>query len=115
MQGLINEAQVDSFNLPLYVVSPKEMIEIVEGNGCFSVEIMELYKPMASIDDDKITAQSVTMHLRAAMEAIISKHFGAGIIDELFKRCHKKIDEFSDKLHQRYKEGTQLFIVLKRK
>ncbi|GMP59398.1 hypothetical protein CsSME_00022687 [Camellia sinensis var. sinensis] len=39
--GMINEDEVDSFNLPLYTTSPKEMTNLVERNGCFSIERME--------------------------------------------------------------------------
>ncbi|PON86878.1 SAM dependent carboxyl methyltransferase [Trema orientale] len=114
-EGWISEAQVDSFNLPVYVVSPKEMRELVDGNGCFSIQMMELIKPMSSVHDGQITARAITMHLRAAMEGIITKHFGGDIIDELFNRFYMKIEELSDQLQPRSKEGTQLFLVLERK
>ena len=115
LQGLISEAQVDSFNLPVYIVSPKEMLELVEENGSFSIEILELYKPISSVNDGEITPRGVTMHLKAAMEGIISKHFESEIIYQLFDRFHKKTEELSEQLQTRSKEGTQLFLVLKRK
>ena len=111
MQGLISEVQVDSFNLPVYVASPKEMTQLVERNGCFSIERMIITQPWVRVDD--LSGQACTMHLRAGMEGIISKHFGTEIIDELFDRYCKKHGEFIGLLESKC-NGNQLFIVLKR-
>nr|POE73596.1 putative s-adenosylmethionine-dependent methyltransferase at5g38780 [Quercus suber] len=105
-EGLISEVQVDSFN------SPKEMTQLVERNRCFSIERMEITQPWARVDD--LSGQACTMHLRAVMEGIISKHFGTEIIDELFDRYRKKHGEFIGLLESKCNEGNQLFIVLKR-
>jgi len=112
-EGLISEAQVDSFNLPVYAASPKEMTQLVERNGCFVIEKMEMTCPRSRVDGP-VSAQALTMHLRAGMEGVISKHFGVEIIDELFDRFRKKHDEFSSFLESKYEEATQLFIALKR-
>ncbi|KAM3753298.1 hypothetical protein ACB098_03G083800 [Castanea mollissima] len=111
-EGLISEVQVDSFNLPVYVASPKEMTQLVERNGCFSIERMEITQPWTRVDD--LSGQTCTMHLRAGMEGIISKHFGTEIIDELFDRYYKKHGEFIGLLESKRNEGNQLFIILKR-
>ncbi|RVW34636.1 putative S-adenosylmethionine-dependent methyltransferase [Vitis vinifera] len=84
--GLINEAQVDSFNLPVYAASQEQMTDLECG-----------------------------MHLRAGMEGMIAKHFGSGIIDELFDTFSKKSVEFSHQLESSTREGAQLFAALRRK
>ncbi|KAJ7954359.1 S-adenosylmethionine-dependent methyltransferase [Quillaja saponaria] len=112
--GLISEDQVDSFNLPVYTASAKEMTKLVDKNGCFSIERMDSTNPSSKIGGP-VNSQACTMHLRAGMEGIISKHFGSDIIDELFNRFQKKADEFSYLLESSIKEGSQLFVVLKRK
>ena len=98
--------------MPIYVASPKEMTLLVERNGCFSFERMEITQPWARVDD--LSGQACTMHLRAGMEGIISKHFGTEIIDELFDRYCKKHGEIIGLLESKLNEGNQLFIVLKR-
>ena len=113
LQGLISEAQVDSFNLPLYFASPKEITQLVGRNGCFVIEKMEITCSRSRVDGP-ISAPALTMHLRAGLEGVISKHFGVEIIDELFDRFRKKHDEFSSFLESKYEEATQLFIALKR-
>ncbi|KAM3751738.1 hypothetical protein ACB098_04G132900 [Castanea mollissima] len=72
----------DTLNLPVYFASAKEMTQLVERNGCFSIERMEITLPWARVDG--LYVQACAMHLRAGMEGIISKHFRAKIIDELF-------------------------------
>lgn len=114
MQGLISEAQVDSFNIPVYNASPKEMIQLIERNGSFSIETMELTNPKSRIKG-LVTAQACTMHLRAGFEGIISKHFGSEIIDEVFETYCKKYNDFSHLIEASFEEPSQLFIALKRK
>ncbi|KAA8529783.1 hypothetical protein F0562_034117 [Nyssa sinensis] len=113
-EGLINEAQVDSFNLPVYTPSPKEMALLVERNGCFSVERMELTDPRSNIEGP-IDVGKLIMHLRAGMEGVFSKHFGHEIVAEMFERSLQKSAELSSLLESSYTKGTQLFLVLKRK
>lgn len=114
MQELISEALVDSFNLPLYDASPKEMTELINQNGFFSIVRMELNNLFSCLDG-QTTGKSCTMHLRAGLEGMISKHFGSEIIDEVFHRFYEKTQEFSERLESSYKEGAQLVLVLKRK
>ncbi|KAK7848149.1 putative s-adenosylmethionine-dependent methyltransferase [Quercus suber] len=86
--------------------------ELVETNGCFNIERMEITQPGARVDG--LSGQALTKHLRAGMEGIISKHFGTKIIDELFDRFSKKQQESFNLLESKYNVGTQLFMVLKR-
>ncbi|XP_021775939.1 probable S-adenosylmethionine-dependent methyltransferase At5g38100 [Chenopodium quinoa] len=119
--GVISQEQVDSFNLPIYGVSPMEMQSLVKKNGRFSIERMELTDPTSARKNNeggsKTTGDDNTIanHLRAGMEGIFSKHFGVEKIDELFDRFSKKTIEFSDKFKSSIKQGTQLFIVLVKK
>ncbi|GKU98054.1 hypothetical protein SLEP1_g11108 [Rubroshorea leprosula] len=39
--GLVEEATVDSFNIPFYLPSPEEVESIVKKNGCFKIEKMQ--------------------------------------------------------------------------
>nr|AMJ39536.1 SABATH methyltransferase 12 [Bixa orellana] len=113
-EGLVREELVDTFNLPIYIPSSKEMTKVAEENGCFRIEKMQLTNHSPRVET-RIDGKAYSMHIRAGMEGIFSKHFGSEIIDELFDRFHKKIDESSDLLREASREGTQLFVVLKRK
>ncbi|KAL6970029.1 gibberellin A4 carboxyl methyltransferase [Sarracenia purpurea var. burkii] len=112
--GSICEAKVDSFYLPLYSPSPKEMKHLIETNGCFSIERMELYDPLLKIDGPMSTPTMI-MSLRAGIEGILTDHFGSEIIDELFQRIVKGSVEISSWFESYDTKETQQFLVLKRK
>ncbi|XP_010093319.2 farnesoic acid carboxyl-O-methyltransferase [Morus notabilis] len=116
-EGLIKESQVDSFNLPLYQsASPEEIVDIVERNGCFSIERLELSKPSSWLKGAAVDVPAWMMHARAAMEGNFIKHFGSNeVVDEVFKRLTKKHLDHSELLPQWCNQDVQLFIVLKRK
>ncbi|GFZ21295.1 S-adenosyl-L-methionine-dependent methyltransferases superfamily protein [Actinidia rufa] len=107
--GSISEAELDSFNLPLYSPSLKEMTQLVQSNGCFSIESMELTDPLSKIVCP-LNIRALVMHLRAALEGIFTKHFGSEIIDELFERTLDKFAEFSSRFESCCgQQDTQLF------
>ncbi|KAK2998654.1 hypothetical protein RJ639_023289 [Escallonia herrerae] len=107
IQFLCTGAQVDSFNLPLYSVSPKEMTQLTGKNGFFSIEKMMLTAP-SSKTDVPVSPQDMVIHLRAGTEGMLTKHFGNDFIEELFERTSQKSAEIS------YALETQLFVALKR-
>ncbi|CAL5428098.1 unnamed protein product [Camellia sinensis] len=118
-EGLISEAKVDSFNVPIYIVRPNDMVRAVERNGCFSIERMQLTDPLLKIDEPLDMHACVT-HARAALGGLIAKHFGiekhfeSEIMDEMFDRFDKKAVVFST-MEPRYKKNSVLFVTLKRK
>ncbi|KAL7240153.1 hypothetical protein ACSBR2_005928 [Camellia fascicularis] len=112
--GMIDEDEVDSFNLPLYATSPKEMTKLVERNGCFSIERMEVSNTRPQNDGPPIVPAIVT-HYKVGLEGIFTKHFGRKIVNELFERTLNKSAEISSMLESSCVEGAQLFLVLKRK
>ncbi|KAF5727724.1 S-adenosylmethionine-dependent methyltransferase [Tripterygium wilfordii] len=60
-------------------------------------------------------AQRHSAHLRAAIEVILSKHFGSEVIDELFQRYAAKIFEFSKKpAFTRIEKLENLFMFVKK-
>ncbi|XP_007045550.2 PREDICTED: probable S-adenosylmethionine-dependent methyltransferase At5g38100 [Theobroma cacao] len=112
--GLLSENQVDSFNLPVYAPSPKEKTELVERNGCFSIERLELTNWRTEADP-RGDLRACVMHVRAGFESIIRKHFGNDIIDDLFERLLKEVKESFHLIQSSYMGGTQLSVILKRK
>ncbi|KAF9598974.1 hypothetical protein IFM89_033319 [Coptis chinensis] len=106
--GILSEAEIDSFNLPVYSTTRKEMEELVEINGGFTIEDMEQLIHMAP------DAEKCSKHLRAGMENVFKEHFGSDIMDELFDRFTKKIEE-SLILSEGSLTPNELFVILKRK
>jgi hypothetical protein len=85
---------VDSFNLPLYNMSPEELEAAVDGNGCFSIERMEEL-PVISMGElgSLPKTQIITSGLRAGTEGLIKAHFGEAILNDLFDLVKKKLDQ----------------------
>lgn len=106
---------MDSFNLPLYAASLEELEGLVEKNGCFSMERMELSNPAAWLKGP-IDIRQWVMHIRAAMEGMFARHFGSHeVLDQILQRSAQKLSDQSDLVNSRCHEKTQLLAVLKRK
>ncbi|XP_037497214.1 loganic acid O-methyltransferase [Jatropha curcas] len=113
-QRLVSEVQLDSFNLPMYIPYPEEILEVVERNKCFSVEKIELFKPVYDIVDVRTSMQAWAMHLRAGLTGMLKKYFGNETIDELFDQFFKKSQEFSCRVQAGSAEFHHVFLALKR-
>ncbi|KAK8671285.1 hypothetical protein V6N13_037883 [Hibiscus sabdariffa] len=99
-QGFVKEADVDSFNLPLYSPCKEEIAEIVEREGSFEIDSLQVFE----VDNDGLLRQQhrnkdlgfkelcmemgkdVANIARAVFEPMICSHFGDAIIDKLFVR-----------------------------
>ncbi|XP_027364772.1 probable S-adenosylmethionine-dependent methyltransferase At5g37990 [Abrus precatorius] len=111
--GLVGEEEVDSFNFPLFYAPLRLVKETLERNGCFSIERMEVLH-LKSI----FTTPSVQIYIslyRAMLEGLIEKHFGEGIVDELFNRLAEKVKEFPDIMNTEKLKLAVLFVLLKSK
>ena len=100
--------------MPVYITSLEQMKSLVERNGNLSMERIELMDP-TSKHVGPVPAKDYAMNFRAGMEGIFSQYFGRRIVDEVFDRLYKKTVEFFHLLKSSHKEGTQLFVVLRRK
>ncbi|KAJ0037285.1 hypothetical protein Pint_22445 [Pistacia integerrima] len=112
-EGLISEAQVDAFNLPIYACPPGEFTGVVERNGNFSIEAIGLTNPSPWLKG-RINMQEFVKHLRAAFEGMFSKHFPLEISDEMYRRLVERLDEINDEMTACYRDGIQLYAVLRR-
>ncbi|CAN4114031.1 unnamed protein product [Withania somnifera] len=113
-EGILEEALVDSFNVPLYIPSPIMMAKIVNKSGYFIIERMEITESQPKVVAEA-DAKSLIIHLRATLEGIFNKHFGVKITDEMFARTMDKCEEISSWMKVEYKKTSQLFVVLKHK
>ncbi|CAM8937357.1 unnamed protein product [Rhodiola kirilowii] len=73
-EGLILEEDVISFNLPTYYPSVEELEGIIQRNGSFSIEKMEVLEH--NMDADSITPEMIASLLKAVFGSIIGEHFG---------------------------------------
>ncbi|KAK9925792.1 hypothetical protein M0R45_023057 [Rubus argutus] len=111
-KGVVSEEKVDSFNLPLYHMSPQELAAVIEQNGCFSIE-MTTDLPLQSVDITLSLSQLVASHMRAGMEGIFKQQFGEEILDELFGLYRKKCEEQISTVKS--EKPVNFLVVLRRK
>ncbi|XVF82055.1 hypothetical protein PTKIN_Ptkin16aG0012600 [Pterospermum kingtungense] len=110
--GMVSEAKVDAFNVPLYFTSPKELQQIIEGNGCFSIERMDILdNPKHHIVMPQLGQR--VQYIRAILEMLIVKHFGDEIIDQLFEIYARKLSESTIFLNPEYQQIIAIFVLLK--
>ncbi|XP_073057660.1 loganic acid O-methyltransferase-like [Primulina eburnea] len=114
-EGLIDQDEVDSFNIPHVYPSVKQMSRIVEKNGCFSIVNMKLRNaridPKAPLD-----LELGVMHMRALAEGTFKNHFSGDTVEEIFRRAIQLKSKFGHMLDSSGIEvGAQLFAVLMRK
>ncbi|KAL6181468.1 hypothetical protein ACLB2K_048123 [Fragaria x ananassa] len=92
MQGVVREEKVNLFNIPVYSMSPKELSDVVERNGCFSIEMVADLL-VSQVEDTSSMPKLIASHIRAGMEGLLKQHFGEEILDELFDLYQKKCED----------------------
>ncbi|XP_068660990.1 probable jasmonic acid carboxyl methyltransferase 1 [Aristolochia californica] len=97
--GLIEEAKLDAFNLPYYAPSVEELTEVVEKEGSFNLNQLDIIQVSwdGSEDDDEgnnpaapfdevARGLNVAKVMRAVVEPLLVSHFGVAFMDEVFQR-----------------------------
>jgi jasmonate O-methyltransferase len=85
---LIDKAKLDSFYVPAYGPSAKELRVIIEEEGSFSITEMRVHDPTSGMDSTLLTPNRIANGMRAAFEPIIVQHFGE-IMDEFVRTAEK--------------------------
>nr|GMD75928.1 salicylate carboxymethyltransferase-like [Ipomoea batatas] len=95
-KGLVEEEKLNSFNLPIYATSLKEVKMVVEKEGSFSIHVLDGFTHdfSESVKDGK----TITNAMRAVVESLIVSHFGGGIIDQVFNKYEEMIGECRNEL-----------------
>lgn len=102
MQGLIQETDINSFNMPQYYACEEEVRDIVRNQGSFSLDILNTFKINWDPYDDDYTnvkalndsdhGKRVAKFIRAAAEPILTAHFGNSAMDLVFKNFEKNVN-----------------------
>ncbi|KAK8681419.1 hypothetical protein V6N13_053823 [Hibiscus sabdariffa] len=101
-QGVVIEADVDSFNLPYYTPCKEEVAEMVDKEGSFGVHDLEILEVDAVplFTDEKLGSniyeemgKIIANNFRAVIEPMVCSHFGDAIIERLFTRLATNVAE----------------------
>ncbi|XP_037410233.1 anthranilate O-methyltransferase 1-like [Triticum dicoccoides] len=71
----IDKAKFDSLYIPVYAPSLKELREIIQEEGSFSITEMRVHDPASGMDSTLLTPNKIANCMRAALEPIMVQHF----------------------------------------
>ncbi|KAL6283714.1 hypothetical protein ACE6H2_014643 [Prunus campanulata] len=94
-KGLINSEKRDSFNIPVYSSSLQDFREVVEADGSFTINKLEIFKGGNSIvvnqpDDAAEVGRAFANTCRSAVGVLIDAHIGEHLGNELFSRVEQR-------------------------
>ncbi|KAJ7965548.1 Methyltransferase-like protein [Quillaja saponaria] len=109
LENLIEGEKLDSFNIPVYCPTAKEVEQVIEAEGSFTLTRMECfnmdwYAGMYKCDNEDSAkhfneqkkCKFAADHVRAVLEPVLKPHFGAAIMDDLFLRFATKLVHLVD-------------------
>ncbi|OMO84463.1 SAM dependent carboxyl methyltransferase [Corchorus olitorius] len=97
-EGLVKESDLDSFNIPYYAPYEEEVRKIIEEEGSFQLDRLQLVEVDWDFhEEDDINnndlkldkyerGKKVANSIRAILENFLASHFGDAIIDRVFAR-----------------------------
>ncbi|XP_071724900.1 probable methyltransferase TCM_000331 [Rutidosis leptorrhynchoides] len=102
-EGLVQEADIDTFDLPYYTPHKEEVKKIVEMEGSFTIDKLETIEinldPRDDVSnkdfvfDELEVGKNVSNCIRAVTEAMFVSHFGDAIIEDLFAKYAKYVGQ----------------------
>ncbi|XP_061376375.1 probable jasmonic acid carboxyl methyltransferase 2 [Gastrolobium bilobum] len=105
-EGLIEETKLDFFDLPVYFPTAEEVRQVIDVEGSFKLEILNIIKMGWDADlqedfddsflDSATRGEFIAKSIRAVFEPLLSAEFGEDIMDELFSRFAKLVAEFTE-------------------
>ncbi|KAF7039905.1 hypothetical protein CFC21_049848 [Triticum aestivum] len=89
LEGVIDKAKLDSFYLPVYEPSNKELRDIIQDEGSFSITEMQVNNPFVGLDSALVVPSRFASVTRAIFEPIIVHHFGE-VMDEFVRTLERR-------------------------
>ncbi|XVF83908.1 hypothetical protein PTKIN_Ptkin16aG0531900 [Pterospermum kingtungense] len=112
-QGLISGEKLDSFNVPYYISSQKEVEELVDKEGSFTIEFMNTI--VVELEGTWARPEYRATNLRAFTEPMISSQFGEEVMDKLYDKVRDILVEDSKQGDLLTRTGVSIVIELKKK
>ncbi|KAI3813560.1 hypothetical protein L1987_18286 [Smallanthus sonchifolius] len=116
LEGLVEEEKFDSFNLPHYTASRTEIINLVNMEGSFTINNLEIFYVNWEAwkrQNDHSVGHGVAKAMRAVIEPLVANHFGEAIVDDVFMRYGKILTD--RKSNKEYEAVVSITVSLTRK
>ncbi|KAL7253345.1 hypothetical protein ACSBR1_007803 [Camellia fascicularis] len=90
-QGVIDEVKLDSFNVPYYIPSAKEVQDVVERQGSFKIENIDtiaVNNVGKGLDNGDVWVRGEIFgkRVRVFTESMISNQFGEEVLDKIYEK-----------------------------
>ena len=94
-QGLISQEKRDTFNIPVYAASLQDFKEVVEANGSFTIDKLEVFKGGSPLvvnqpDDASEVGRALANSCRTVCGVLVDAHIGDKLSEELFLRVEHR-------------------------
>ncbi|PWA87589.1 salicylic acid carboxyl methyltransferase [Artemisia annua] len=114
-EGLVQESDINSFNMPIYTPCEYEVRDVIHSEGSFSLDNLSLFEVNWSPNDTDYTnikdlrnepiqslGENTAKVVRAVAEPLLTSHFGNSIIDQVFKKYGERVAEHLAKKNPRH-------------
>ncbi|KAL6010263.1 Indole-3-acetate O-methyltransferase 1 [Asimina triloba] len=94
-EGLVKAQQRDQFNIPVYAASLKDFKEVVESEGSFCIDKLDMFLGGSPLvvdcpDDAAEVGRALANSCRAVCGVLVDAHLGHHLSDELFHRLERR-------------------------
>ncbi|RID53897.1 hypothetical protein BRARA_G01263 [Brassica rapa] len=87
-EDIVSASKVESFNMPFYDLSKEEVNEVIQNEGSFEINDLEIHGfdlgQSSSNHEECKAGEKEAKCIRAVSESMLAAHFGDDIIDALF-------------------------------
>ncbi|QCE01772.1 indole-3-acetate O-methyltransferase 1 [Vigna unguiculata] len=102
-EGLISQEKRDSFNIPVYAASLQDFKEVVEANGSFTIDKLEVFKGGSPLvvnqpDDAREVGRALANSCRTVSGVLVDAHIGDKLSEELFLRVEHRATSHAKEL-----------------
>ncbi|ESW14340.1 hypothetical protein PHAVU_008G272800 [Phaseolus vulgaris] len=102
-EGLISQEKRDSFNIPVYAASLQDFKEVVEANGSFTIDKLEVFKGGSPLvvnqpDDASEVGRALANSCRTVSGVLVDAHIGDKLSEELFLRVERRATSHAKEL-----------------
>lgn len=95
IQGLIGNEERDSFNIPVYAASLQDFKEVVEADGSFAINKLEVFRGGSPLvvnhpDDANEVGRALANTCRSVCGVLVDAHIGESRSHDLFSRVQNR-------------------------